>query len=66
MYQMKLNQVNNPLITNTGIFKILNTSHPNIEWLGESKAINLDIDYYIGHSGEKIILSVSQDRSSIS
>ena len=55
MYQMKLNQVNNPLITNNGIFKILNALHPNIEWLGESKAITLDINYYIGHSGEKII-----------
>lgn len=53
--KQKLIQVNNPLDTLTGIFKVLFDLHPNIEWLDSNKSTSLDNDYYLGHSGEKII-----------
>lgn len=55
MVQMKLNQVNNPLESHTGIFKKLFDLGLHLAWLTEVKANELDVDYYLNHSGEKCI-----------
>lgn len=55
MEQIKLIQVNNPLESHTGIFKKLFDLGLHLAWLTEVKANELDVDYYLNHSGEKCI-----------
>ena len=50
---MKLNQIINPLI-DVGIFQKI-FSKNELDYLSEDECKTLDINYYLGHSGNKTI-----------
>lgn len=43
-----------------GIFNILSTTHPDLPWVSKISGVDLDLDYYLNHSGEKVISRLVQ------
>ena len=56
MMLKKMSDINNILVSNYGIFKaISNKSNSLINWLTSEDAVTLDLEYYLGVSGNKYI-----------
>lgn len=53
---LKMNDINNYLITNVGIFNTIKVNYSSVfTWLTQTISETLDMDYYLQHSGNKYI-----------